>query len=93
MLTITFEKLELFVFLKIVSYAYTVANTQILNATIEYILTTNPANISTSDQRGPTLKESLSDVENKAKSDVRSSTLHNVDTTLVSDVETALKQC
>ena len=50
------KKIGTFRVFKIVSHAYTIANTQILNATIEYILTTNPANISTSDQRGPTLK-------------------------------------
>ena len=43
-------------------------------------------NISTSDQRR------LNDVEDKTKSDVGFSTLHNVDTTLVPDVETTLKQ-
>ena len=43
-----------------------------------------PASISTSDQR------CLSDVENEAKSDVRFSKLHNVHTTSVSNVETTL---
>ena len=43
------------------------------------------ANISTSDQR-------WSDVENETKSDVGFRTLHNIDTTSVSDVKTTSKQ-
>ena len=41
---------------------------------------------------GSTLKWRWFDVENETKSNVGFSTLHNVDTTSVSDVETTLKQ-
>ena len=41
---------------------------------------------------GSTLKWRWFDIENETKSDVGFSTLHNVDTTSVSDVETTLKQ-
>ena len=40
----------------------------------------------------PTFQRRWSDVENETKSDIGFSTLHNVDTTSVSDVETTLKQ-
>ena len=38
----------------------------------------------------PTFRRRINDVEDKTKSDVGFSTLHNVDTTLVPDVETTL---
>ena len=41
---------------------------------------------------GSTLKQRWSDVENKTRSDIGFSTLHNVDTTSVSDIEATLKQ-
>ena len=57
------------------------------------LLIAYPANISTSDQRCfNVVDQRWSDVENETKSDVGFSTLHKVDATSVSDVETTLKQ-
>ena len=56
------------------------------------ILNINPANIWTSDQRCFNVEIRWSDVEDATKPDVGFLTLHNVDTTSLSDVETTLTQ-